>query len=251
MRLQYLSREAIHDIKTNFSFYKAHFSDQTNEWFINHFHEKNWLHESSVDCPEIIMNTDSSYSISDKENIQILHTALNNLSPVLAADERLWAGMSFTYFWNYIKYRRLNELTNGNEQEILNSFFFMRNPKRSCFIHCLSRLWWAGHLIYDKSNPNHYETTNLLCENAFASTIMLFSSSNFTSNKNIALGIFDCLMFRRKNGEKIGRYHYVESTKYLNSLGAITLLDMLSRKEVCLLVNNRLNKLYTYIEIPK
>ena len=37
MRLMYLDQAAIDDIKMNFSTYKNHFSDETNEWFLEKF----------------------------------------------------------------------------------------------------------------------------------------------------------------------------------------------------------------------
>jgi hypothetical protein len=111
-------------------------------------------------------------------------------------------------------------------------------------MNCLSRLWWTGFLLYDKDNADHYGAVNLICDSAYASNILLFSSNNFASNKNIALGVLDCIAERKRNGEKINRYHYVEANKYLNCVGGITLLDTLTREETKELVNARFDKLH-------
>lgn len=242
MVLRYLAQDAIDDIKTNFSKYKDHFLDPTNQWFVRVFEEKGWLKESKFRFEEIVLDKSEDFNISDRRNIEILYSGLRELSPALASDERVWTGLLFDVFWDFVQYRRKEELSGGDEQSIKNSFFFMRGIKRSCFVNCLSRLWWTGYLIYDKEAKNHFSAADLLCDGAYASTILLFSSSNFTSQKNIALGILDCMAERKAKGEKIGRYHYVEANKYLNSLGGIMLLDTISRDEIHTIIDRRLDK---------
>ena len=244
MKLMYLKQEAIDDLKVNFSVYRSHFCDETNEWFVKRFNEKGWIKESKIQCQDFELNYDDDFNVSDRKNIKILYAALKDLSPANALDERLWAGMLFGQLWNYVQYRRVNELSSGDEYKILSSFLYMQGKKRSCFLNCLSRLWWAGHLLYDSSNTNRYAAIDLITESAFASNLMLLSSNNFMSNKCLALGVMDCIINRKNKGEKIGRYHYVEATKYLNSIGGIVLLDMMSREEVYGIVSEKLKKIY-------
>lgn len=242
MVLQYLAQEGIDDIKINFSKYKRHFSDQSNQWFIKTFQENGWWKDLKFQCEDLRLDQNEDYNISDRRNIEILYTGWRDLSPALAADERVWAGALFGPFWNYVKYRRAAEISSGDEQAIKNSFFFMRSTKRSCFMNCLSRLWWTGHLIYDAKAKNHFRAADLLCDGAYASTILLFSSSNFTANKDVALGVLDRLAIRKSLGDEIGRYHYVEVNRYLNSIGSVTLLDTLTRDEASQLTGKTLDR---------
>lgn len=244
MKLMYLSQDAIDDIKINFEKYKKHFKDSDNTWFLEKLKKRDWVHESKIQCEEFSMDMNDDYNISDRRNDKIVYEALRDLPPALASDERLWAGMLFCQFWDYIKYRRKKELENGSERDILNSFFFMRGIKRSCFMNCFSRLWWTGYLLYDEKSVNHYRAVDLICETAYASNLLLISSNNFVSNKNLALGVLDCIQQRKDAGETIGRYHYVEANKYINCIGGISLLDSMTREEVCDLANKRLNQLY-------
>ena len=62
------------------------------------------------------------------------------------------------------------------------------------------------------------------------------------ANKYLALGIMDCLIEKSEKGENIQRDYYVESTKYLNSIGSTILLDTLSRAEVKDMLNKYLNR---------
>lgn len=244
MKLLYLDKEAINDLKMNFSDYKNHFSDQTNEWFLEKFGEKNWLHESKIQCRDFELNYDADFNRSDRENVKIIYEALKDLSSVNASDERLWAGVLFGQLWEFVRYRRAKELKSGNEREILNSFLFMRGIKRSCFINCLSRLWWTGYLLYDPASGHHYKAVDLIGERAFSSTILLLSSSNFMANKELALGVLDSISERKQKGEKVGRDHFVEANRYLNCIGSVTLLDAMSRNEVKQIVDNRLDKVF-------
>lgn len=245
MQLQYLSQEAIDDIKINFSKYKGHFQDSTNQWFMKVFEENNWLKDTKITFNPIEFDMSPDYNLSDRRNIENAYEALGSLSPALASDERIWAGLLFGPCWSYVQYRRKEELSSGIEQDIKNSYFFMRGIKRSCFMNCLSRLWWTGYILYDSSSKDHYKAADLVCDSAFASTILLFSSSNFTARKEIALGVLDCLGARKAKGEKIGRYHYVEANRYLNSLGGAMLLDMFTREEVCELTEKHLKKYFS------
>ncbi len=240
MRLMYLKQEGIDDIKMNFSKYKSHFTDDTNEWFMKVFEENHWLCESKIECNDFEMDYNPDFNISDTRNVKIIYDALKDLKPANALDERLWAGMLFSQFWSFVKYRRKKELDSLDEKDVLNSFFFRHGTKRSCFVNCLSRLWWTGYLLYDKDNVDHYKAVDLVCESAYASTIILISSNNFIANKKITMGIMDCLLDRKQKGEKIIRRHYVESNKYLNCIGSVSLLDTLSREEVKEIVDNHL-----------
>lgn len=249
MYLKYLSQDAVDDIKLNFEKYKSYIKEDKNDKILDILEQNNWLKESKYEIEDIKMNMDADFNISDKANIKVVYEALKSLPPSVATDERIWAGLLFGPLWDFVKYRRKNELAGDDRHEILSSFFFMRGIKRSCFINCLSRLWWTGHLIYDADSNDPYHAADLICEKAYASTIMLISSSNFTSNKTIFLGLFDCLEKRKVLGDEIKRYHYVNSIKYLNGLGGVFLLDMLSRNQISNLANKTLNKLYGVYDI--
>lgn len=249
MNLIYLAQEAIDDIKVNYRKYEKHFIDQSNDWFVETFKKNNWMRESKIFCEDIVLAMDEDYNISDRKNVEIVYEALKSLSPSLASEERLWAGMLFCQFWDYVKYRRKKEIDNGDKRDILNSFLFMRGTKRSCFMNCLSRLWWTGYLLYDSSTNEHYKAIDLVTETAYSSNIVLLSSNNFISNKELALGVLDCIANRKKAGEKIGRYHFVEVNKYINCVGGVSLLDSMSREEIADIANKRLDKMFGKIEI--
>ena len=247
MMLEYVTTEVLHDLEANFQNQKLHYINQDKEWFDEYFKKTEGLRPSKIECEEFVLDIeerDDKFNLSDLNNIKTLYTALRNLPIALASDSRLWTGLSFNQLWYYVTARRKEEIVSGGDKNILNSFFFTYGAKRSAHIHCISRLWWAGHLTYDETRSDPFELTELICRGAFASTIMLFSSSNFTANKNLSLGILDSIKKRSDAGERIERKHFVDSTKYLNQMGAVTILDTLSREKTTDLIDKFFNKKY-------
>ena len=245
MKIKFLTEEGIDVMKsTLISIHRKHLLDATPDYFVDYFHSQGWLKESKYEVPDIDICEDSDFNISDPKNIKAVYESLKSLPPAVAADGRVWAGLSFTDMWHFVQYRRKRELAEGKEFDKLSSFFFMRGGRRSCFIHCISRLWWVAYLLYDSSRADPYELCNYFASRAFASRIMLFSSVNLVSNPEVAKGIVECHYNRFKEGKDDGRYPYTEANKYLNCLGGISLIDSMHRQEVYDIVWDFLEKKY-------
>lgn len=251
MRLHYITSDALVDLDSNFPSYKKHYMEMDKEWFQGYFEKNGGLKESPIICDDFTLDTnndDGKFNNSDLKNIGILYSALKDIPLSVATDERFWTGIAHNDLWDYVVVRREAEIKSGKDQDIRNSFFFTRGVKRSAHIHCLSRLWWAGHLTYDNTRSNPFELTELLCRGAFASTIMLLSSSNLTANKELILGILDSIKKRSDAGEVIKRSHFVEATKYLNSMGSVTILDTMNRKRVTELIDKHFENTFKDFE---
>lgn len=244
-KISYLTTEAIEAFKINFSTYKHYFLNKTNDEILELCLQNNWIHETNIEWPEIKLNTSDEYAVSDRANVELLYEGLKDLPYSYATDERFWLGLIITECWDYVVYRRKTELQSGTDEEVKNSFLFTRGIKRSNYINCLSRLWWAGKLCFDSSATNHYLAADLICGTAFASNMLLLSSSNVTANSHVFLGLIDCLLARQEKGEVIGRYYYVNALRYLNSIGGTFLLDTISRDEIAEFVESGLQKLGT------
>lgn len=57
----YLSQDAINDIKINFKKYKSHFNDNSNEWFMNQFEKKGWIHKSKIQVKDFEMDYNEKF----------------------------------------------------------------------------------------------------------------------------------------------------------------------------------------------
>lgn len=239
MQPRFISKGSIDSLLVNFDEAKPHYMSGDKDWFEQRLVREKGLRDSRFVFPDFELTcgdgeaTDEEYALTDTENVRIIYDAMRDLPTATAVDQRFWAGLCHTDLWDYVQYRRRKAFVSGNDSDIKSSFFFMRGIKRSAHIHCVSRLWWAGRLTYDEQNSsNPYALTPLLTGNAFASRIMLFSSSNLTANKDTALGILDAIKEQADAGVPLRREHFVGATKYLNRMGAITILDYLDRKRV-------------------
>lgn len=235
-KINYLTTEAIDYLKLHLAHdLKGHLLDEEPTFFIKLLKEKNRIKESKYEISDNLdsLNFNSDYNISDSINLRVVHECLGNLPPTVAADGRIWAGLSFTDFWGFIQYRRHESLTNGDELAINSSFILMRGKRRSLYINCLSRLWWTAFLLYDKKNLNNpYELCDFFTSHSFPSRIMLLSSRNFVSNGEVAKGIVQCLYDRSKEGKTYARKQFEEVLKYLNNIGGVSLIDALSREDI-------------------
>jgi len=197
--------------------------------------------DTTLVFPDFTLDETSDYSISDMYNVRTLYTAMRTLPPAVACDERLWVALAHGFFWDYVQYRQADQIASREESKIATSFFFTNGHRRSLYVNCLSRLWWAGHLTYDEANKEDpFALTDLITKRAFPSTITLFSSSNMTANPNIGLGVLDSIKKRELAGEEIERKHFVGPLRYLNSMGGITVLDVFSRQEITSIIDKYL-----------
>jgi len=242
-KIQYITTEGLETIKVNFPVYKPYFLEESNDHLLGTLLQKNWLRQTNIEFDPSGMDIESESSVSDRKNLEYVYEKLKDLPASYASDERFWVGLIVTDAWKYVKYRRKDELLSGDNEKVKTSFLFSRGIKRSNYINCLSRLWWAGKLCYDPDDNYHYKAADLICSSAFASNMVLLSSSNVTANKKVFLGLIDCLLKRQDSGESIKRYHYVNALRYLNSLGGSFLLDTFSRDEIATMVDEGL-KIY-------
>ena len=241
MRIDFMTEEALVKLRADLEDNLGHYVKNDQDYFYDVLDKMDGLLASSLTCPDFDLNMSAvAPENTDTDNVRRLYGAMRGLSPVVAADERLWTGLSHGYFWDYVQYRQHDAIASGDPKRVATSFFFTNGHRRSLFVHCLSRLWWAGYLTYDEKAKDPFALTDVVTQQACASTIMLISSSNMTSNKDICLGVLTSIKKRPLTGEAIQRKHFVGPLRYLNNMGALTVLDMLSREEITEIVDQYL-----------
>ena len=246
MRLQFFSDAGIEKFKLRFANNLEYYKKADNSWFLEQFSQEGVLGTYNMDFPDIELICDKKNpKETDFANVKIMFDALKNLNPSDATQEKIWAALAHTTFWNYIKYRKSSDFNSDKVRKIENNFFFLRSLRRSIFIHPLARLWWTGFLTYDEKVSDHYHLTKMFADtSSFASNIILLSSNNFLSNKKIMLGFLKGIERAAAEGIRIheqqARYQYVMAAKYFNQLGAVCLLDSLEEEEIA-------SKVYEYL----
>lgn len=242
MHLQYMKQETIDNLLLNYDEYKAHYEKKDKGWFSQYFTENNSLMEYTMDFSEFTMDKGENFNASDLKNIRILYDALKDLPLSVACDARLWTGLAHTSLWDYVWYRQHEEIEKAKKpkdkkEKIQKAFFCVGNGKRrSLFVNCLSRLWWTGYLVYDENRQNPYELAETLMYgqkgHSFASQILLLSSRNFISNKNLFHGILQAILDFKRAGNEVNRAVFEIVLSYFNNISAATVLDFLPEEEV-------------------
>ena len=122
----------------------------------------------------------------DLVNIKILYSNLMGITDSQASDERLWAGLAHSTFWNYMQKRwPFPEKKEKQESFILQHYFF-NNGARSTVLNGIARLWWYGRLFYDETNEsNPFELIEYISKDLNGKAYMLLGS-NFSSNRRLS-----------------------------------------------------------------
>jgi len=248
MKIKFLSEETLLDLRTNYSSYKTHYYRKDNNWFDEYFKGEGRVLESQIEFELPPFHFEENYSESDRKNVKQIYESLKHLTVTQATQERLWSGLAHLQMQDYVFYRLKKELINKNDKRINTAFFFLSGNKRSLFVHILARLWWVGYMTYDSKNAsNPYWLTDFFTEKDFSARSVIFFSSNFTSNRNITIGILKALYKINHELDHIKRDHFVQATKYLNKVGGALILDMLTEEDVEKMIDKQLRK---HFELP-
>jgi len=203
-------------------------SSQNNEWLKEFFNEEKPFIKSKlfIEDFELDMSTNNPVE-TDFENAKRLFKNLK-ITESQACDQRLWIGLTFSKFYDYMTYRYGKTLS-----QIKNKWLFQGpSYKASLFRQGLSMLWWYAYITYDKNNQeNPYELT----EYAFNHKDFIISiySRTFCGSKHVTLGLIKALRDFEKAGGKVNtKPIYNGIVKYLSFLGGAYIIDVMTEKEI-------------------
>ena len=164
MKIHFMKEDALAYCRGNVENNLSHYLDKDNKWLYEKYAEYKGegispFGEFKFDIPDIQMDMSAEKpENTDYNNVQILYTALKDISDTQASDERFWVGLAHSELWNFMQYRCKLSEENITENKIMRNYFYSVGNKRSLIIHPLARMWWVGRLIYDVSNTkNHFE----------------------------------------------------------------------------------------------
>ncbi len=134
-----------------------------NEPFIEkHFSGRKYRSSIDIDLelPQLIFSNESEDKkwMQDFENSKKLYSVINskNIPLRYLVDERFWAYLSHTFYWNYLIVR----WPVTSEKMIIEKWFFAggnqvfsRQP--------LVRLWWLSECSYDENREDPFELTKV------------------------------------------------------------------------------------------
>jgi len=161
MSLEFLSREAADKLATDIGKNLDSYRSGTTESLVR-MSDCRVSRVDSVAPPDLL--DASGEPKSDAEASQLIFQWLGKLTPVQAADERLWVLFTHRTFSAYVHKRWRKGLERATQPEalIIDRWFFRGTGVATFVRNGISRLWWFGHLTYDNQRTNPFELTDVL-----------------------------------------------------------------------------------------
>jgi hypothetical protein len=239
MKIQFMKDDSVYALKKYIKYAKNHYTDVDIEWIknITNNDENFGLFKKEFNDFDLVISDKPEKD--DIENMKIIYDNLKDLTDSQASDERLWAGLSHTKFWNYMQKRW--PLPNDPvkwEKHILQHYFFAHGA-RSTVLNGLARLWWYARLTYDETNiDNPYELTEYMAKDINGKAYMLFGS-NFSRNREIQrIFLYTIKNYEEQHGLILSREEFGELRKQIVLWSGKLVIDIVDRETL----KNKLTK---------
>lgn len=240
MKLKIMTTEAIAYVKGNI--------DCLLDYYKNAVRPEKWLKEKLGKEPFIIVDalefedfqlqvSNSKPSADDAFNAKLLYSKFKTLNDSFASDERLWAGLSHTIFYEYLIKRWPNYY---KKEDILNHFFFNQGKPRCYFVNTLSRLWWLGRKTYSTYFEDNWKIMDYISHDINGYAFTLFGSNWSNSNRTLTLFMKAIFKYESETKNKVYRELFNDVMKYTNCLGSIYIIDACDDDFV-------INNIYNYL----
>lgn len=244
MELSYMSDSSLEELKVNISSNLDKYKGE-EVWVNQYFGAKMWSFPSKIRIESIDLHMPQSNTVHfDFENTKKIYTSLKRLSVVQATDERLWAYLTHTTFWKYMRKRWPVESYLGKdkpEEAIKERYFFMANRDRALIRNGIARLWWYGYVSYDENREDPFELTKVLLSKLDIAQSLLERS--FSRNPDITRSVLSVLKQKETDSSFIDRDNFRSLMMYINQLGGVTILDTLDRVSLEELVKEKIETL--------
>ena len=212
-------------------------------WLEEVFDGTRWSLDTRLQLPDdfefAIPDTESSY---DLENSRNLFMALKELTPIQAADERLWAYLAHTVGWRYMRSRWDVDKFRGDvkkrQQYIRDRYFFMPNRDRALVRNGIARLWTYAYVTYDESREDPFELTAVMLQKLDIAQQLLERS--FSRVPHLPRAVIEAVRAYPQNElDLTDRAVFRDIVRHINRVGGVTILDFLDPLELQSLVQRQ------------
>ena len=248
MKLYFMKQEALDILKSNLDIiYNKYFTEKDNKWLWDVCGGNPFVEFKEVDDFQLThIDGDTTKGEAEFNNCKIVYTNLSFLTESQACDERLWAGLCHSVFYEYFRKRWDYDTKSPKDSKsavsnIKSRFFFSGGSRSGMYRNSLSKCWWVGHNTYEPENSNPFEMLDIIGSNDISSKISdIFYSNNFSANPTILKGIVGALKnFKDENVNLTLKDHIRPSLQLLNAVGGNVVLDCLDSDEISeILIDN-------------
>ncbi len=220
-----MTSEAIAYVKKNIDSLLIHYENAERP--------EKWLKEKMGKDPFVVVDAlefdDFSLQVSEDKpsaddafNTKLLYLKMKGLNDSFASDERVWAGLAHTVFYDYLIKRWPKYC---DKQDILNHYFFNQGKPRCYFINTLSRMWWLGRKTYSEDFDDNWMIMNYISHDINGYAFTLFGSNWSNSSRTLNLFMRAIFKYEAESGNKVYRDLFNDVRKYTNCLGSVYILD--------------------------
>ena len=244
-----MKKEALDILKSNLDMvYNMYFTEKDNKWLWKVCGGDPFVEFKEIQDFQLApIDSDMSKGEVEFANCKIIYQHLSFLTESQACDERLWAGLCNSVYYDYLRKRWDYDTKSPKTQKeavsnIKSRFFFSGGTRAGLFRNSIAKCWWVGRNTYDPSNvANPFEKLDIIGSNDISSKISdIFYSNNFSANPVILNGIVKAFKnFKEENIQLLLKEHIRPSMQFLNAVGGGVVLDCLDEDEIAdMLIDN-------------
>ena len=262
MKLYIMKSNVLETLKNNLTLpkiYSRYFIENTPSWIQEICNEEPFVEFREI--PDFKLSPlPKNFTFTgeiDRQNCKIIYLKLKFLSESEASDERFWAGLSHSVFYDYMRRRWKYDkgFSKNPAVEIKRRFFFESSGRQRFFHNTLAKCWWIGHNLYDEKNHN-FDKLDLFSKDFSTKMEEIFHHYNFSSNPNIVNGIVKFYKYFIDKGIELkAKIRYGNKNRAddnltlrtalqtLNAVGGTRILDYLSEDEVADIMIESINNI--------
>ena len=236
-----MTREALEHVKLNINTYMEHYinKDDPEEWIPRELGSDAFV-DIDADIGINLVKLDGAKEI---DNIKILYTNMKRLNDSFAGDERLWAGLTHTYYYDYI----LERWPEMEPDRILERFFFNSDKQRAYLNNGIARLWWYGRMLYDEDDLERpFRMLDYAGSDLMGVAFRIFTNNWANSERSRKLFFQGLYRFTEKSRKRANRDIVSAAVMEMNGLWGSYIVDLCDDEFVIDTIYQAANR--TYVE---
>lgn len=225
MYLQALWKDALEKLKGDVEANIGKYCTGEN-WVEKYFEDKEIkipFYQTEIEFPDDFELISEAGADNDRENAIRLHSVLRGkITPVQAADDRLWVSLTHHKFYYYMQKRWVVKERAKPNGTIVDRYFSHRGLLRNG----ISRLYWLAAITYDEKQKDPYLYTGYLMNRQ--ELINQVEGSSLCRNRSFLRTALKVLM----KEENLSDVQIKQYFKRINQKGGVILLDALSEQRM-------------------
>lgn len=238
-----MTAEAVKYVKANIKQLTSYYAEGADPqvWIKEKIGKEAFVEVSELefdDCSLLI--TEDTPSANDGDNVKLFYLNFKGINDSFASDERLWAGLAHTVYYDYM----LKRWPKGTDpSSIINHYFFAGGP-RSYMMNTLSRLWWYGRKTYREDDTKPWKIFDYFIHDINGFGFTLFGSNWSNSEHSLDLFFEAIFEYTEENKRKVDRQLFNDARVYTTCLCGIYVLDACDNRFIIDQIKSYLNQRY-------